>query len=264
MVLHEHGDAVVCVGQASHAWMSGQLARAWGNGAFAAPDPFEEVCLGAEQHDVGMAEWDLRPRLDASTGRPTSFMDMPVDVHLELWGAAPHRLVTQSPYAALLVSMHGHALYARRGALDSNPQDAGAIGRYLAEQEAFQERVIAALGEDPERARRNQRLIWALDFLSLALLLGWTRQRVVAPTRPGAPNAELLVESSGRRRLTVSPWPFATDTIALRCQGRRLEGHYEDEPSLHAAFERAPWVSVRCELTRWRPGQRVRPTAGAA
>ena len=134
----------------------------------------------------------------------------------------------------------------------------------IATQEAFQESVIAALGEDPERARRNQRLIWALDFLSLTLLLGWTRQRVVAPTRPGAPDAQLLVESSGRRRLTVSPWPFATDTIALRCQGRRLEGHYEDEPSLHAAFERAPWVSVRCELTRWRPGQRVRPTAGAA
>ena len=226
MVLHEDGDAVVCVGQASHAWMSGQLARAWGNGAFAAPDPFEEVCLGAEQHDVGMAEWDLRPRLDASTGRPTSFMDMPVDVHLELWGAAPHRLVTQSPYAALLVSMHGHALYARRGALDSNPQDAGAIGRYLAEQEAFQERVIAALGEEDRAhivsgdATRPTRaaLVCSVAFLDPPYRSGLAGPALSALAAAGwlAPDALAVVEVAAREEL---PAPAGFAVIDERIYG---------------------------------------------
>jgi hypothetical protein len=54
--LGEEGDAVIVIGQASRAWISGQLARAWGNERFAALEPREEVCLAAEQHDVGMAE----------------------------------------------------------------------------------------------------------------------------------------------------------------------------------------------------------------
>jgi len=29
MLLRAHDDAVVCIGQPAHAWVSGQLARAW-------------------------------------------------------------------------------------------------------------------------------------------------------------------------------------------------------------------------------------------
>ncbi len=61
MIVVEHGNRTLCVGQAAHAWISGQLAREWGNDAFASPEPLHDVCLGAEQHDVGMAEWDLAP-----------------------------------------------------------------------------------------------------------------------------------------------------------------------------------------------------------
>src|SRR5918998_998778 len=89
MVLREDGDAVVAVGQPSHAWVSGQLARAWGNESFGPVAPREEVCLGAEQHDVGMAAWDLEPELNPDTGRPQSFMEMALERHLELWSAAP-------------------------------------------------------------------------------------------------------------------------------------------------------------------------------
>jgi len=31
MLLREEGDAVIAIGRASHAWISGQLARVWGN-----------------------------------------------------------------------------------------------------------------------------------------------------------------------------------------------------------------------------------------
>src|SRR3954454_25335649 len=154
MLIHTDADGrLVCIGQASHAGVSGQLARRWGNQRFAAPDPFDEICLGAEQHDVGMAEWDLTPDLDPDTGGPVSFMGMELATHLDLWSKAPRKVLTQSPYAALLVSMHGHALYARRDTTEPDSEESRAVRRFVGEQEAYQRRIVATLGEDLARAR---------------------------------------------------------------------------------------------------------------
>jgi hypothetical protein len=56
VLLVDHPQGKVAVAQPAHAWISGQLARAWGNERFGAVEPLSEVCLAAEQHDVGMAE----------------------------------------------------------------------------------------------------------------------------------------------------------------------------------------------------------------
>src|SRR3712207_3009739 len=131
MLVRDDGDGWLAIGQASHAWVSGQLARAWGTGRLPRPEPWEAVCLAAEQHDVGMAEWDRRPTLDPATGRATAFTAMPRATHLALWRRAPSRLETQSRYAALLVSLHGTTLYtALRRPGDASP----AIEDYLAGQ----------------------------------------------------------------------------------------------------------------------------------
>ena len=251
MVIHHDSDgSVICIGQASHAWISGQLARHWGNDGFDRPEPFDEVCLGAEQHDVGMAEWDLAPKLNSNTGRPVSFMEMPLATHLELWSEAPRKVLTQSPYAALLVSMHGHALYERRDTGEPDSDDSIAVKRFVSDQEAFQRDLLDHLDEDPARARHNQKLVWTLDFLSLAPLMGWVPDTVAAPTRLGEPLAELSVESAGVRRLTVDPWPFRDDEIEVRCHGRRLRDRYSDEASMRSALAAAPWLTVRVALAR--------------
>jgi hypothetical protein len=39
ILIRPEGDGVVAIGQASHAWLSGQLARGWGSGRFDAPEP---------------------------------------------------------------------------------------------------------------------------------------------------------------------------------------------------------------------------------
>ena len=136
---------MLAIGQASHAWISGQLARAWGNQRFPGPDPYEEVCLAAEQHDVGMALWDLEPARDPDTGLPYSFMEMPLLIHLELWSAAPRRLLTQSRLAAVLVSMHGWRLYRRRKLEELLGDQAAAVRRYLDDQQRFRERLSARI-----------------------------------------------------------------------------------------------------------------------
>ena len=52
-LLRKDDREVIAIPQPSHAWLSGQMARAWGNRHFAAPMPYDEVCLAAGQHDIG-------------------------------------------------------------------------------------------------------------------------------------------------------------------------------------------------------------------
>jgi Protein of unknown function (DUF3891) len=227
MLLRPDGDAVVCIGQPAHAFLSGQLAAAWQP----RPEPFEEVVLAATQHDAGMADWDASPELNESTGLPQSFMEMSLDTHLRLWSHAPHRVLPQSRYAALLVSMHGTALYEMRDL--SKLDDPSRVTRYLDEQRELQHRLGSDL--DREQLRRNQKLVWAWDFLSLGLCLGWDDASV---------NGLTLYHD------TIEPWPFATETIALHTDGRRLGGRYETREHLHAALDAAPWLTLGFELSR--------------
>ena len=240
MLLREAGDEVLAIGQASHAWLSGQLARAWGNERFPAPSPREEVCLAACQHDIGWAEWDLRPTLNRAEGRPHSFMDMPaLATHIELWSAAPDKVLTQSAYAALLVSMHGHALYARRDLDELSDTDADLVKRYLSAETARQAELKARLDLDEAQLARNQRLIWTWDSMSLAVCLPWDPHTA---TRVPCADAEVDVEmrGTGSKRFEVHPWPFAAPEINVRCEARRLTQRFENERALQAALARAP------------------------
>jgi hypothetical protein len=231
--------------QPAHAWVSGQLARAWGNADFPPPAPRDAVCLAAEQHDVGWADADLAPPLDPVTGRPTPFTAVSRPYHLAVWGAAPRRLLAQSRYAALLVSLHGTGLYERiRG--DHPPAEAAAIEAFMAGQRALQAELSA--GVDPAEVARNRALLRCWDAFSLALCLPRTPWRLEGVPSSGD-DATILVEGAGER-VTVDPWPFAEPELELACEGRRLEGAFGDEAELHAALAVAPWVPLRWVLTQ--------------
>lgn len=229
MLLRPDGDSVIAIGQASHAWVSGQMARAWRP----RPEPYEEICLAAEQHDVGMAMWDLAPALNPKTGLPQSFVEMDLGVHLGLWQAAPARLLSQSRFAALAVSLHGSKLYGLRDLDAMAVREAEQIRDYLSTQRVFQSRLASELGLAPERLPELQQLMFTLDGLSLAVLQPWDPFEIAGITVRG---------------LTLDPWPFAGPQLAVRCEGRRLHGTFDDEPALHAALEQAERVDVELVL----------------
>ncbi len=223
MLLRPDGDDAIAIGQPAHAWLSGQLARAWREPF----EPWEEVCLAAEQHDIGMAAWDRAPKLNPKTGLPRSFMELELDDHLEIWWRAAPLALQQSRYAALLVSMHGTALYERRN------RDDARVRAFLDGQAELQARLLDSLRADPRTApfaadelvRRNQQLVWRWDSLSLGLLLEWPQ-------------------------LELDPWPFRDDRVSLRCEGRRLTGRFDDEEAMRAALDAAPWVTLELDLAR--------------
>jgi len=219
MLVRPDGDSTLCIGQASHAWISGQMARAW-----AEPfEPHEEVCLAAEQHDVGMAEWDLAPALKQETGLPMGFTEMPVDAHAALWLDAPRKLVSTSVYAAALVSLHGTRLYEMR---ERTPD----VDDFLRRQEAFRR----GLGFERADLEPGSTLVWTWDYLSLATLLGWQGE----------------VEGLSVDALRVTPWPFRESSLTVRCEARRLGGRFSDEEEMRAALAKAPVETLELELTR--------------
>jgi hypothetical protein len=219
VLLRPDGDDFLCIGQASHAWISGQMARAW-----AEPfEPYEEVCLAAEQHDVGMAEWDLAPTLNPKTGLPHAFTEMPFSVHSGLWREAPKKLVSTSGYAAALVSLHGTRLYEMR---EATPE----VTEFLHWQKGFRR----WLGFSRSDLEPGSTLIWVWDYLSLAVLLGWQGQ------------VEGLSVAGGE----VSPWPFGVPALTVRCEARRLSGRFADEDEMRAALAAAPRVVIGERLSR--------------
>lgn len=221
MLLVDHPDGKVAVAQPAHAWISGQLAQAWGNETFGAVDPSWEVCLAAEQHDIPWLEWERAPAIDPKTGYPHTFMSLDMPTKLAMWAKGPDLLLAQSRYAALLVSLHGSHLY--RG-LDRS---------------AFERDIRATLEATDEEIDRNRRLIWAWDSISLALLLGW--RPWTAEGVPGADDGPIDIELGPDG--TVRPWPFAHERVEVHCEGRLLAA-----PG--AALEDAPWVELTYELVQ--------------
>ncbi len=256
MLLRCDDRGVMAIGQPSHAWISGQLARAWGNDEFGPVEPYEEVCLGAEQHDIGMAVWDLEPTLNPDTGLPHSFLEMPLHTHLELWTAGPRRLLRQSRYAALLASIHGRRLYEKRDLNELAAPDADAVREFLGMRRRFEEQLLSSLRADPATApaaaeevvARNSRLVSTWDFMSLALCLDYPPLTI--PDVPTATRPVGLALSPGERRdqVHIEPWPFATSSLAVRCEGQRLSGPYETAAALRDSLAAAPWETIELEL----------------
>ena len=245
-MLHRPSPAgTIVVGQPAHAWLSGQIARAWAE-PFA---PREEVCLAADQHDIAWTGWERSPERDPETGLPYTFSALPRLRRLELWSGAAALLLPQSRYAALLVSLHG-TLLVERFPPDGDEAVQRALADYLEREREFQARVLDSLRGDPrygpyttlEAVERNRELIFTWDGLSLAVVHGVTGEKSAAGHSLGARDGDPM-------RVTVSPWPFREDEVTLVCDGRLLTETYVDERELRRGLAKAPWITIETTLT---------------
>jgi hypothetical protein len=256
MVLRRDNEGVLAVGQASHAWLCGQFARAWGNARFGAVEPLDEVALGAEQHDVGMARWDLDPIRNPDTGLPKSFMEMGAQANAGLWLRGPERLVTQSRYAALLAIRHGRRLYESFDLERASTEEATAVATFLAHAAELEAFLLTALRADPmtaphvtaERLARNSGLVWIWDTISLALLLDWAPMTLGAVPAADGTAIDIAMEPVSPRGASFHPWPFAQREVRVRCDGRRLTHGFDDDEALAAGLPQAHWETVQFTL----------------
>ena len=148
-------------------------------------EPWEEVCLGAEQHDIAWIGWERSPGGTPETGSRTPSRRCPRLRRLELWSGAAALLLPQSMPRC---SSRCTALLVERFPPEGDENLHRALADYLDRERAFQARILESLRGDPRYAahadpgavERNRELIFAWDGLSLATLHGVTTERKAA------------------------------------------------------------------------------------
>lgn len=248
----------ICITQPTHAWVSGQLAQAWGNQRFGAIAPCEAVCLGVEQHDIGWLPWEAAPTLNPNTGYPHSFTEVSPQVHTQLWAGAKHLAMPMGRYVALLVSLHGTGLYERFTGWKNSPESTRIVEAFLKQEKEFQQQLINRLEQDPvyapyvtpESISRNRRLVATLDALSLVLCMGVTepRQFEQVPTATAETTLTLRPIADDPTQLSLEPWCFQTDQVTVLFEGRILEEKATDEQTMRSHLDQAPWITITTTL----------------
>ncbi len=252
MIVVHGGGMVRLVRQLDHQAQCGVMARAWGNGAFARPEPFGPLIEVAECHDEGWRAWDAAPQVDLA-GTVTNFPDLDRAIHAPMYAEGIMMAVARGPRVGLLASMHGQGLYEKRMGLDGPcPAREGrpaAERGFLDDQERLQATLRARIGDDQALSRwawAGYRLLQAWDVLSLYVCwhgLGrgerWVLPRV--PAAIGDEGTDLKLDARDHATCVVHPWPFAVDRVDLSVPVRRIvDRSYPDEDALRAAIAHAP------------------------
>ncbi len=265
MLHRRHPEGTVVIAQPAHGLLVSAVARVWGAPPFAVPPHLPEALLAAEQHEIGMAAWELAPTFNPATGLPHAYTELTQQDHLALWPDAAPLVGTQSRYAALLVSRHGAWIFAKYEGQHSDAAERAAIAAYLRRERAFQSRVRASLAADPAYAdavtvpalARAHAAFTVWDRIAVHACYGvpmphwgvpavyrWER----VPTANGGV-APLTITHAGQDRWTLDPWPLAVDALTLRGEGRLLHGLYPDHATMLAALDIAPWVRWESRIT---------------
>lgn len=246
--------SALAISQPAHAWISGQLARAWGGAAAGVERLPELFILAAEQHDIGWLKWEAAPTRDPATGRPYDFVALPRDQHTALWSAGVATAATSyGPLVALLVSLHGLAIYALTPDEKRTPEDLAAVQRFRAEQEAMQARLRPQIAASDAEIADQRAILLALDLMSLVICGAMGRDPRRTPPVPLADDTARLAlafPADDWEHLTVDPWPFRSARVTVGCLARRLPpGGFADAAAMRTALAAAPVMPITATLT---------------
>ncbi|MEC4986154.1 MAG: DUF3891 family protein [Oscillatoria sp. PMC 1068.18] len=251
-------DGLICITQNHHAWISGQLAQVWGNEIFGEFAPVREVCLAAEQHDIGWLNWEQNPTLNPQTGYPYRFSELPTAVHLEIWTSAKHLAAQFGRYVALLISLHGTRLYDRYRSWEKSPEASRLVQGFFQQESAFQAEMLASLTDDEfyaidsqlEIIQRNQKLIRVWDGLSILFCEGFVGEQKIqeVPSFQGETSIKLTKTETKPNEVKISPWCFQQSEISLVMEGKLLQEKFTDETAMREALKSAKSVTRQLTL----------------
>jgi hypothetical protein len=243
-------SGTLAISQLTHAWISGQLLRAWDDTLG------EPLLLAAEQHDIGWMDWETAPSFDPHTGRPHLFRAIGASVHAPMWTKGLERaLGAWGTHVALLISRHGGLIYRRytdRHRIAA--ADAAAADMFLTTQAPIEAAWTQRLGLNAAALEKESRLLALVDSLSLALCGELTVPiDLEAPRRHGDILTMRLTDWPGQPLdFVVDPWPFRTDVLTVHGEARALpaEGRFSDEAAMRAWLAAPERVLFQARLMR--------------
>jgi hypothetical protein len=172
---------------------------------------------------------------------------------MELWTRSIRHMLHFGRYPALIVSMHFTALR-KRQALYNSSDGQDREREFLGQQARFQKELSDSLRAcktyarfvSPDLLERNSRLLAVWDWLSLVVLMGGPKPQLIpdVPASRGAVELEVQPLGSSPTQFAIAPWPFRSESVELRCEGRMLPLRLSSAENLEQAYHEAPHVAL--------------------
>jgi hypothetical protein len=249
MLFRDQSSGAIAISQLTHAWISGQILRAWDGNLS------ETLLLAAEQHDIGWMDWEADPTFNIETGRPHLFREIGASTHAPMWTRGVQRAVgAWGIHVGLLISRHGGVIYRRytdRHRLSD--ADAAAAQNYLNAQAPIEMAWSRALELEATELETETALLAFSDTLSLALCGELkTPLNVEAPGRDGKTvTFRIAVRPQRSFDFVVTPWPFRGNELVVEGEARPLPsaGRFSDEHAVKTWLELPARVNFRARLS---------------
>ncbi len=249
MLFRDQRSGALAISQLTHAWISGQILRAWDGNLS------ETLLLAAEQHDIGWMDWETEPTFNVQTGRPHLFREIGASTHAPMWTRGVQRaLGAWGTHVALLISRHGGVIYRRYTDRHRvSEADAAAGQNYLNTQAPIETAWSQGLGLEAAELERETALLAFSDTLSLALCGELkTPLDMEAPDRDGnAITIRIVERAQGSFDFVVSPWPFRVNELVVEGQARPLPsaGRFSDEGAMKTWLAHPERVNFSARLS---------------
>jgi hypothetical protein len=283
MLIKRNGSELFLVEQTAHAKMAGDIAGHWGNAEFESPTPHEQATLATAMHDDGWREPDRLPLFNEAERRPTHFLELSMEEHVELYSRGVDEVFAEDKYAGLLISMHWTGLYRARWGLQPGGIKWGTDGRQdevvLAEErrwidvkrELFAEEIRS---DFEQNLWHNYDLLQTWDLLSLFATVCDTSpgdgptahvfdslasidhapgQRTIpsVPVAVGVDRVRLTLTPVRPGVVELDPYPFDVDELAVTVPARVIpDREYSSSSDVRNALADARHEEVNCLFVR--------------
>lgn len=273
MVLPYAEQSLLLILQIDHSRVAGQLAAHWGNAEFAGLDPYSSMVLGAQEHDSGWWEWEIRPTLGPD-GRPLDYQGggkVLGQTWLDFYSHGIQRVAEQDPYAGYMVSMHGAGLVNRgfglRPTMPDRTSDPG-VPKFLGQQQSLRDHLKlslqAEMGElaSDDALWLNFKYMEVFDqmaqficnrypFNSTARSNGPTPtlSDVPVPVRSRTSDITLTIDVRDETRAVLRPYPFDIDPLVIAFPGRVISNRvYDNQAEFLREYYKARPVTITYSL----------------
>lgn len=231
MICREHDGTFIMVKQHDHGLLSGELAKWFRSERVPEPARRPEVLRAISNHDRGWIDLDETPLWNDEDEVPYTFIDFPIVPKLSFYGKGLDEIEADTPYGALLCSLHYDRL------IEVSGEDSPELTQYREREEERRARIRRDLEQsDPigeAELYYDTRLLQFCDDLSL----------YVALNEPGSPKSEehpwwtdgfsgsedfgftegrtIYAEWKDEHTLMLDPFPF-TDTFEIALPLRKV------------------------------------------
>ena len=246
------------VKQSDHDDHCGYIATHWISDQFWQPTDRRRLALAVAMHDVGSAQWEDHPLINAE-GIPWSYWTIPPEDHIELHrqGVCVGREV--HPYVGMLISMHVVGIHRDRLHIDDAPNrwhmpehHSPQVEAFVTEQTVLQRQLLAEVEAlrgapfAPEHLMNDFKIFEVIDILSTQFAACGLADRDMR-YMPDCDGGRLTLSLSrvGEWEFRVTPFPFAGTCFECPLPARRVRRRvYHDHDEFREAWYHAERVTL--------------------